>query len=125
MANNIATAVVGGRLTRDAELNESGKVLRFSVASNYPVKNGDSWDEDVSFFECKILGERRAGAMEEYLTQGRAVVVHGALRQERWENQEGDKRSKVVILADTVELGAMPRGGSDSDAGGDDDDAPF
>lgn len=125
MANNIATAVVGGRLTRDAELNESGKVLRFSVASNYPVKDGDSWDEEVSYFECKILGERRANAMEEYLTQGRSVVVHGDLRQERWENGEGEKRSKVVILAQTVELGSKPRGESDFESDGGDDDSPF
>lgn len=118
MASGISTAVVAGNLTRDAELNESGRVLAFSVAVNRYEKNGDEYGERVHFFDCKVLGNR-AQSLAQYLTKGTKVTVLGDLVQERWET-DGQKRSVVRILARDVVLGGSgdrPAPKSDDDEG--------
>ena len=40
----------------------------------------------------------------EHLTKGRGIRVVGRIKQERWEDPDGDARSKVVIVAEHVEF---------------------
>ena len=40
----------------------------------------------------------------EYLNKGRAVLVEGRLKQDRWEDENGNKRSKLKIVALTVQF---------------------
>lgn len=105
MSNDINSAVFTGRLTRDAELrysNSGTAVCNFSVASNYSVKRGENWEEQVSFFDC-ILFARRAEALHKYLTKGQQVTIHAEARQERWE-KDGQKRSAVKFYVQDVKL---------------------
>lgn len=96
-----------GRLTRDPELNPSGKVLTLSVACNRRQKNQDGgYEEEVSFFDVKVLGNRAQG-LAGFLAKGRQVAVDARVQQERWDDKnDGSKRSKVVFIADEV----MPLG---------------
>lgn len=103
MASGISTATIAGNLTKDAELNETGRVLSFSVAVNRYEKQGDEAGERVHFFDCKVLGNR-AASLAQYLTKGSKVTIHGDLVQDRWET-DGQKRSAVRILARDVVLG--------------------
>jgi len=98
---------IGGNLTRDAELKytNSGKAIaRFSIAHNSSYKKGETWEEEVSFFDVTVLGAsaEKAGG----LTKGSRVNLSGKLKQERWE-KDGKTNSRVVIIAFTVEV--MPR----------------
>lgn len=105
MANGISSVTLAGNLTRDPELNQSGKVLSFGVAVNRYEKNSDGEaGERAHFFDCKVLGNR-AGSLAELLGKGSKVTVLGDLVQERWENAEGEKRSAVRIIAREVVLG--------------------
>jgi len=103
-----------GNLTRDPELRFTGggtPVCQFSLAINRRVKKDDQWEEEVSFFEIVVFG-KIAENCAEYLSKGRPVLVEGELVQRRWEAQDGQKRSKIEIVASTVQfLGGRGEGG--------------
>lgn len=119
-----------GRLTRDPELKYLGSgtaVLEFSIANNYSKKSGDSWVDEVNYFDCSYFG-KGAEAVARYMSKGKQVCVTGSLRQERWE-KDGQSRSKVKIMADSVQLlGGKDDSPSRQDAPNQDefkDDVPF
>ena len=70
--------------------------------SSYKDASGQ-WVEKPSFFDVVVWGPR-ARTARKYLTKGRQVAVDGRLDQRSWEAQDGTKRSKVEIIADTVDL---------------------
>ncbi len=99
-----------GNLTRDPELRytPSGTaVAGFGVAVNrkYTTKEGDR-KEEVDFFEVEVW-DRQAENCNEYLSKGRGVLVEGRLRQDRWEDESGNKRSKLKVVASSVQF--LPR----------------
>lgn len=110
--------VIIGRLTRDAELkytNSGLAVSSFSLAVNRRKRSGDSWEDEVSFFDLALFG-KRAESLNQYLTKGQQVAVEGSLSQDRWE-QDGNKRSKVKIIANNIQL-LGGRGGAGGNGGG-------
>ena len=112
MADINAVTLVG-RLTRDAEMKYTsggGCIANFSLAVNRRRKQGDGWTDEASFIDCTLFGNQ-AEAVSRYLTKGKQVGVVGELRQERWE-KDGQKRSKVKIIADNVQLLGSASNGS-------------
>lgn len=105
MANDINTVTLTGRLTRDSELKATAggtSVCRFSLAVNRQVKSGDSWVNEVDYFDIVIWG-KKAENLSKYLVKGKPVVITGELRQNRWE-QDGKKYSRVEVNATEVVL---------------------
>jgi single-strand DNA-binding protein len=103
--NDMNHAYIIGRLTRDAEMKytTNGKaVCRFSIAVNEKQKVGDEWKDEASFFEIVLWGQI-AESLKQYLVKGKQIAVSGKLQQERW-NQDGQTRSKVVIIAVNIQL---------------------
>lgn len=96
---DINSVVIVGRLTRDAERRGATGPLSFSIASSRRVKHGEEWSDEASFFEVTYWHK----SLDQYLVKGKQVAVSGALVQEHWE-KDGEKRSKVVVLADNVQL---------------------
>lgn len=96
--------IIIGNLVRDPELRytASGKaVLNMRVAVNHRVRKGDEVKEEVSFFDIVGFG-KIAQLAKEYLAKGSAVFVDGSLRERRWENQDGHKKSKIEIIAENI-----------------------
>jgi single-strand DNA-binding protein len=94
-----------GRLTRDAEskITAGGvAVSKFSIAVNRRKKNGDVWEDEANFFDIVLWG-RSAESLTQYLLKGKQVGIAGELRQDRWQ-QDGQNRSKVEIVASSVQL---------------------
>jgi len=120
MASDINKVILVGRLTRDAELSytQSGyALLKFAIAVNRNRKQGDQWVEEANFFDVTVFG-RRGEAIANYMTKGKQVGVEGQLRQDRWESQDGTRRSKVAIDANNIQLLGARAGGSDGGTGG-------
>jgi single-strand DNA-binding protein len=94
--NNVT---LGGNLTKDPEQNGGGPI-KLSLAHNARRKDKmtGEWVDDPSFIDV-VLWERELGAG---LAKGDALTVTGKLKQERWEDKEGGKRSKVVVVANTI-----------------------
>ncbi|OHD73691.1 MAG: single-stranded DNA-binding protein, partial [Spirochaetes bacterium RBG_16_67_19] len=104
--------VLVGNLTRDAELkftNAGLAISKFSLAVNRRTKKGDTWQDEVDFFDAVFMG-KGAEAVSQYLLKGKQVGIQGELRQNRWE-QEGQKRSKVEIFVTNLQLLGGGRGG--------------
>jgi single-strand DNA-binding protein len=99
--NNTVTVI--GNLTRDPELrftNNGLPVARFGLAWNQRSQQG----EDKSHFFDVVCWRDLAENVAESLNKGSHVIVHGRLDFGQWETQDGDKRSKVEIMADDVAL---------------------
>jgi len=100
------TVNVVGNATRDPELRftPSGQaVANFGLAVNRRWQNRQTseWEEAVSFFDITCWGQL-AENVAESVQKGTRVVVDGRLDQRSWETEQGDKRSKVEIVADEV-----------------------
>ena len=97
--NNTVTVV--GNVTRDPELRftpNGAAVVNFGLAWN---RKGQNDEEIVSFFDITCW-RNLAENVAESITKGSRVIVYGRLDQRSWENDDGDRRSKVEIVADDV-----------------------
>lgn len=124
MARSFNQVVLMGNLTRDPELRQTPNgqnVCSFSLALNRSYKGADgNWQEATDYIDVVAwgpLGERVA----QYLSKGRPCLVNGRLQSRSWE-QEGQKRSKVEVVAQDVTFlggaGGGDTGGSDSQSSG-------
>jgi single-strand DNA-binding protein len=105
MSNGNNVNIVGN-LTRDPELRftPSGQATAsFGVAVNRRWQNRQTqeWEEATSFFDVVCWGQLAENSAQS-LTRGSRVVISGRLDQRSWENNEGEKRSKIEITADEV-----------------------
>jgi single-strand DNA-binding protein len=105
MANGNHVSIIGN-LTRDPELRftPSGQATAsFGVAVNRRWQNRQTqeWDEQTSYFDVVCWGQLAENAAQS-LGKGARVMVDGRLDQRSWENQEGERRSKIEITADEV-----------------------
>ena len=108
--------ILMGNLMRDPELryNPNGTaVANFSVAINRKYKQGDEAKEEVSYFDVVVFG-KQAENCGQYLGKGQGVIIDGRLQQRRWETDDGQKRSKVEVVANDVRF--MPKRGPGADA---------
>jgi len=95
------TITIVGNVTRDPELRftQGGvAIASFSVAWNKKKQDGE---DEVSFFDVTCF-RKLAENVAESISRGSRVIVYGTLKQDRWENNEGQNRSKIEILADDV-----------------------
>lgn len=102
--------VLIGRLTQDLGADErsfgyvgNGQArANFSIAVNRSKKSGDEWVDEVDYFNITVWG-KTAENLKPYLTKGKQVCIEGHLKQDRWE-KDGQKQSRVSIIADNVQL---------------------
>ena len=129
-----------GRLTRDISERDFGYTpggtarLNLSFAVNRSEKRNGAWQDKVSYFDATVWG-KTAENIRPYLHKGKQIAIDGYLDQQRWE-KDGVKYSKVVIIADSVQLlggnesapqAQQPAGDYQSAGSGDDfpEDIPF
>ena len=104
MADNTVTVI--GNVTRDPELRftPSGQAIAtFGLAVNRRWQNRQTqeWEEQVSFFDITCWAQLGQN-VSDTLVKGSRAIVTGRLEQRSWETDQGDKRSKVEIIADEV-----------------------
>ena len=107
MALSLNRVMLAGNLTRDPQvrfLASEKAVAEFGLAINrrYKDKDGQNKDE-VTFVDVETWG-RTAELVGQYLTKGRACYVEGRLKFDSWEDKEGQKRSKLKVVADNVQF---------------------
>jgi single-strand DNA-binding protein len=113
---SINRVVISGNLTRDPELRSTAggmAILKMGIAVNDRRKNSQSgeWEDVPNFFDVVVFGSR-GESISRFLSKGSKVAIEGKLRWSQWETPDGDKRSKVEIVADDIEfLSARTEGG--------------
>lgn len=108
---NLNSVLLEGNLTSDAELRETPRGTRlcvFSIASNRTYKKDEKEHKETSFFDVELWG-KSVGNIAHFLQKGKGVRVMGRLRQDRWEDAEGKRRSRVKVISDHVEFTGSPR----------------
>ena len=121
-----------GHLTRDEELKYTpgGMAIgNLSIAVNRRIKKGQEWIDEANFFDVVVFG-KQAESLQRFLTKGKQVAVDGFLKQERWQDQQtGQNRSAVKIIANDIQLLGGKDGGQHNNAGYDNsynpDEDPF
>jgi single-strand DNA-binding protein len=120
MARSLNQVTLMGNLTRDPELRQTPtgqNVTSFSLALNRAYKDASGeWQEVTDYIDIVCWGPL-AERVAQYLSKGRRCLVQGRLQSRSWE-QDGNKRSKVEVLANDVTfLDSRGAGGGD-DSGG-------
>tara|TARA_R100000008_G_scaffold81831_1_gene65474 strand:- start:6471 stop:6899 length:429 start_codon:yes stop_codon:yes gene_type:complete len=104
-----------GNLTRDPEtkpVNDSGdSVTNLAVAVNNPLSK-----DEVFFADVQAWGKVGENCSK-YLTKGKRVLVEGRLKTNTWTNKDGDTRSKVYVVANSVQFLSPVNEGGESDQG--------
>jgi len=95
-----------GNVTREPELRytAAGQAMaKFGLAVNRRWQNRQSgaWEESTSFFDV-VAWREMAENVGESITKGTRVVVTGRMEQRSYENQAGEKRSAVELVADEI-----------------------
>jgi single-strand DNA-binding protein len=114
-----------GNLTRDPEVRYTPKgtaVAELGMAVNrvYTAENGEK-REETTFVDVTLWG-RTAEIAGEYLKKGRPVFIEGRLQLDSWEDkQSGQKRSKLKVVGEGLQLLGSRPGGSGGTGGGDDE----
>jgi single-strand DNA-binding protein len=113
--NNLNSILIEGNLVRDPVYKYTPKgtpVCTFSLASNRFYKQDSETEKEVSFFEVETWS-KLAENCHNLGSKGRGVRVVGRLKQQRWNDTEGNPQSKVMIVAEHVEF--KPLFNKDSD----------
>jgi len=122
-ASNVNVVVITGNLTRDPELRHLGSgtaVCKLRVAVNSRRKDGQSgeWVDKPNYFDVTVWGAQGENCAN-YLNKGRPVAVEGRLDWREWEDQGGNKRQSVEIIANTVQfLGSRDGSGGGGNGNG-------
>ena|SRR6476620_6803249 len=116
-----------GNLTRDPEVRYTPKgtaVTELGMAVNrvYTAENGEK-REETTFVDVTLWG-RTAEIAGEYLKKGRPVFIEGRLQLDTWDDkQSGQKRSKLKVVGEGLQLlGGRPGAGGGGGGGGGDDE---
>lgn len=93
-------------LTRDPEIKEldgGTTVANMRIAVNGRKKVGGEWVDHPNYFDVAVFGGK-AESVGKYLKKGSGVAIDGRLEYQEWENKEGEKRNRVVIIADNIQF---------------------
>ena len=119
-ATNINRVVLTGNLTRDPELRTTPSgtsVCGLRVACNTRRKDASGqWVDKPNYFDVTVWGAQGENCAQ-YLSKGRPVAVDGRLEWREWEDQQGNKRQAVDIIADSVQFLGSPAGEGNGNGG--------
>jgi single-strand DNA-binding protein len=119
MAGNANLVILMGNLTRDPELRyiaQGRAVTTLGIAVNRVYKDRDTGQQvkNTDFISVSVWG-KQAENCEKYLSKGRAVYVEGRLKMNKWEDANGESRSKLEVVANNVQFLSGPSAGSKQD----------
>jgi len=108
MAANYNKVILMGNLTRDPEFkytSSSTAMANFGMAINRTYTDPQSGEkkEDTCFVNITAFG-RTAEICNEYLKKGDPVFLEGSLNFYSWETETGEKRSRLSVRANNIQL---------------------
>lgn len=119
--------MVTGRLTRDPEtkyLPSGMAVTSIAIAVNrrFLDSKTNEWKDETTYLDVETWG-KMAERLAETLTKGKPVFVEGRLKTDSWE-RDGQKHSKLKVVADRVSPFEVPSRGQDGGEEGGGSGAP-
>lgn len=118
--------ILAGNLTRDPQLKflpNNTAVCEFGLAMSRKWRDKDgNQKEDVCFVEVAAFA-RQAEMINQYMAKGRSILIEGRLKLDQWTAQDGQKRSRLSVVAENFTFLGSPRDGG-GPGGGDFGGAP-
>lgn len=111
--NGFSSVVIAGNMVRDPAmkyLSNGTALCEFGIAVNKRRTKDGEKIEEVSYFDIVCFG-KTAEVAGQYLVKGKPVAVEGELQQQRWETQDGQKRSKIQVIANRFHFLPDGKGG--------------
>ena len=114
--------VLVGNLTRDPELRYTPKgtaIAKIGLAVNRVWTNeAGEKKEEVTFVDVDVFG-RTAENVGQYMRKGRPILIEGRLKLDQWDDkQTGQKKSRLGVVAETVQFLGSSQGGGEGGGGG-------
>ncbi len=106
MASDLNRVILVGRLTRDPELRYTpagAAVCSFSLANGRTFTQGSEKKEQTSYFDC-VAWSKLGEVIAEYCKKGKQIAVEGRLQQRRWDDSEGNKKSKIEVVVENFQF---------------------
>ena len=108
---NLNRVTLIGRLTRDPEVRSfanGGKVAKFGFAVNNRKKNQQSgqWEDEPVFLNCEAFNRGDSGTLADRIersSKGSQLYIEGHLQLDQWTTQQGEKRSQLKIVVDSIQ----------------------
>jgi single-strand DNA-binding protein len=99
--------IIAGRLTRAPEIKYGASGSAFcawgmAVNRHYNDNNGER-QQETCFIDCKAFG-RQAEIVGQYVTKGNPLFVEGRLSFYQFEDENGQRRNKLSVIAERVQL---------------------
>ncbi|MBO7330071.1 MAG: single-stranded DNA-binding protein [Lentisphaeria bacterium] len=101
-----------GNLARDPDLrglNDGNSVCEMRMAVSRKYKMNGREVEETCFVDVIIFGKNACNC-KQFLTKGSQIFAEGRLHLDTWETRDGDKRSKLVVIAENVQFMNNRRG---------------
>ena len=98
--------ILVGNLTRDIELRYSQAgmgIAKTAIATSRKFTSNGEKKEEVCFVDITFFG-RSAEVANQYLRKGSKILVEGRLNFEQWADQNGGKRSKHSVIAESMQM---------------------
>lgn len=103
---NFNKVILMGNLTKDPELRYTSggtAICNLGLAINRKYTQNNEQKEEVCFVTISVWS-KQAENCTEYLSKGSSVLVEGRLRQNNWETEDGQKRSRLEVVAESVQF---------------------
>ena len=93
--------VVTGFVGKDAEIRQfsTASVARFSLAVGRTEKNGEETTRTSAFMNIEAWRKNESAASFDKLTKGAMITVEGYFKPEEWQDNEGVKHNRVLLVA--------------------------
>lgn len=115
---NLNKVFLIGNLTRDPELRtmpNGNSVVNFGMATNRMWKDKSGVQQKQAEFHNIVLFGRLAEIAKQYLQKGAMVMIEGRLQTRTWDGQDGQKKNRTEIVAESMQMG--PRFGGQRPGG--------
>lgn len=100
--SDLNTVIISGRITRDPVARGGGSVAALSVASNRQYQRNGEWVDETTYADVTAFGHNATRCIEKLL-KGDPVTIQGRLELNSFTNADGEKRSQLRIVANSVQ----------------------
>ncbi|HLU37889.1 MAG TPA: single-stranded DNA-binding protein [Planctomycetota bacterium] len=119
---NFNKVILLGNLTRDVELRYSQgglAIAKLGMAINRRTTGQDGEAKETTCFVDLTAFGKQAEVLNQYVGKGSPLFVEGRLEYSTWDDQEGQKRSKLAVVIENFQFVGAPRGAGGGGSGGD------
>lgn len=95
--------VLQGRLVKDTELNQSGKMAYNTIAVDRDMKDANG-NKQTDFINLKWLGDKKAQFAQKYLKKGTKITISGALNIDNYKDKDGNNKQSTSVIVNNNEF---------------------